>query len=135
MNTAVELIERCASRGIQLSKNGDKLRVVPASKVTPALKEALIQHKPDILAALAHEDATEYMGERVAVCVADNLPPVGIRPVFEYRVADNPAQPLILLGAIGDTLADARASLYRRFGDRLLSVKPYCWPPAPEIKQ
>jgi len=111
MNTAIhEIIQRCQCQGIQLSPNGDKLRVIPASKVTPELRAALLQHKPEILRMLPMQQT---------------------RQVFEYTLADDPHAKLIILGSIGETLAEARALLFDRFRERLLSVEPYQWPPKP----
>ncbi|MHB8403976.1 MAG: TubC N-terminal docking domain-related protein [Gammaproteobacteria bacterium] len=133
---APQLIRECRQRGIALSPNGDKLHVVPASKVTPELKEALIQHKPGILAVLAHEDATEYAAERSAICAADDLPPAHLRPIFEYCLADDPHVRLIMLGYHGETLDEARASLFDRFGfARVVGVQVYVWPSPPAVLQ
>ncbi len=139
MSIAAELIEHCHRKGIRLFPNGDKLRVVPApdKPLKPELLRTLKAHKPGILAALAHEDVADYVSERSAICEADGLRPCSLRPVFEYRLAEDPRQPLIMLGRIGQTLVEARTSLRDRFGaSRVLSVKPYHWPPPkPETLQ
>lgn len=106
----------------------------PAEKLTPDLTAAIRDHKPDILAALANEDAAEYVAERSAICEADGLPPAHLRPVFEYCLADYPGHPLIMLGRVGQTLVEARASLRDRLGaSRVLSVEFYQWPPKPGV--
>ncbi|HVC37504.1 MAG TPA: hypothetical protein VNF46_03780 [Gammaproteobacteria bacterium] len=126
----MELIQQCQQAGIQLSQHGDKLYVVPAAKLTPELKATLIQRKPDILAYLAHEDAQEYVAERVAIAAADGLPPTHLRPAFIYYLTNDPKQPLTMLGQIGQTLEQARSSLQDRFGfARVASVSDYIWPP------
>ena len=136
MNAAADLIERCHLQGISLAPRADMLAVKPANKLTAELRQALLRHKPDILAALAHEDATDYVAERSAIREADGLRPCGIRPVYEYRLADDPRQPLIMLGLVGQTLEQARASIMDRFGSaRVLSCEPYQWPPMPERLQ
>jgi hypothetical protein len=122
------IVEYCRQNGIQLSQRADKLVVRPAAKLTPDLSIAIRAHKLDLLAALAQEDAQEYIGERVAICAADGLPPAHLRPVFEYVLADDPRTRLIMLGIIGQTLAEATSSLQDRFGaERVVSVRTYRW--------
>lgn len=129
---AVHVLEVCQQRGISLTPRDGKLVAAPSDRLTDDLRQAIRAHKPEILAALAHEDAAEYVSERFAICEVDGLPACGIRPVFEYRLSENPSQPLIMLAAIGDTLAEATISLRSRFGtERVLSVRPYVWPPVP----
>jgi len=132
MTAVHEIIQRCQQHGVWLSINGDKLHVVPATKLTPELKAVLLQYKPDILAALAHEDAAEYVAERTAICAADGLPPTHLRPVFQYFLTADPGQPLIMLGTPGETLEQATESLRDRFGAaKVLDVRLYEWPPRP----
>jgi len=109
-----EIIERCQRAGIQLSLNGTKLRVMPASKVTPELKAALLQHKPEILRL---------------------LPSRQVQPVFTYYLANNPHQQLLMMGYRGETLAEARASLFDRFGPKVLSIEPYQWTPIESTRE
>lgn len=119
--SAADLIFKCRQQGIRLFTNGDKLRVVPADKLTHELKAELIQHKPEILAALA--DCEETDGLR---------PGARGRPVFEYSLANEPS-PLILLGRLGDSLAEARACLRAKFSERLIEVREYKWPRPPKV--
>jgi len=107
---APQLIQVCERRGIRLYQNGDNLRVGPASKITPALKAALLAHKPEILRL---------------------LPIRQTRLVFEYRLAYDPHARLIMLCYHGETLDEARVSLFDRFGSKVLSIEPYVWPPRP----
>jgi len=137
MNTP-QLIRDCQQQGIRLFPNGDKLRVVPppGKPLTPELLTTLKAHKPDILAALAHEDAAEYVSERSAICEANGLRPCSLRPVFEYRLNDDPHARLIMLGIIGQTLEQATESLRDRLGAfRVLSVELYQWPQRPDTYQ
>jgi len=130
---AAAIIEYCQHHGIQLFQRAGKLVVKPADKLTPHLSAAIRVHKVAILTALAHEDAQEYVAVRSAICAADGLSPCGIRPVFEYRLAADPCQPLIMLGIIGQSLEQAEASLRDRFGyARVLSIELYQWPPMPK---
>ncbi len=138
MNTAADLIQRCQRDGIRLFPNGDRLRVIgaPGKPLAPELLDTLKAHKQAVMAALACEDAAEYVAERAAICAADGLPPAHLRPVFEYILADDPRVRLIMLGIIEQTLEQATASLQDRFGAaRLLSVTVYQWPPAPAVLQ
>ena len=136
MNAAAELIQRCTRQGIQLTPHGGKLRVIaaPGKPLTPELLDTLKAYKPAILAALAHEDAVEYVNERSAICEADDLPPCGIRPVFLYVLTDDPATSLTMLGVIGQTLTQAHESLFDRYGARLLSVADYVYPPPERVQ-
>ncbi len=72
-----------------------------------------------------------FQGYKVntAIGVADSLPPCGIRPVFVFRLKDFPAEHPILLGAVGESAQEAELLLRDRFGDRLLNVALYIWPP------
>ena len=49
--SAVELIRQCRAAGVRIRPNGDRLRVeAPAGSVTPELRQALAEHKADLLA-------------------------------------------------------------------------------------
>jgi len=126
-----QIFQECRRRGLQMVPQGDKLLVSPRSLITDELRAAIRANKPDILAALAHEDATEYVAERSAICALDGLPPAHLSPVFEYHLADAPHARLIMLGYHGETLDEARASLFDRFGSKVLSIEPYIWPSRP----
>jgi hypothetical protein len=128
--TPAAIIRECQQQGIRLFPNGAKLRVVPApgKPLSPELLDTIKTYKQAVLAALADENAREYVAERSAICEADGLPPCGIRPVFEYRLTDDPHQPLIMLGVVGETLAQATEGLRDRFGAaRVLSVSVHAW--------
>jgi len=56
------------------------------------------------------------------------------RPVFTFVLTENPLQPYIMLGIVGQTVAEARASLYDRYGTRLLSVADYVYPPPERVQ-
>ena len=53
MTPAAALVASLRSRGVILEPRGDKLRVVPASAVTPEEVDALRQHKAEVLALLS----------------------------------------------------------------------------------
>jgi hypothetical protein len=50
--TAAELVETLRARGVTLEPRGDKLRLAPASAVTPEEVEALRLHKAEVLVLL-----------------------------------------------------------------------------------
>ena len=51
--TPAALVETLRARGVTIEPRGDKLRVVPASSISPEEVEALRQHKAAVLALLA----------------------------------------------------------------------------------
>ena len=86
--TPMQLLMECRRRGIELSVNGDKLRVEhPQGAVTDEIREALRRHKPALMELLrgpTAEDVAEAtqqlsargwalldstaLGEQVAIC-------------------------------------------------------------------
>jgi hypothetical protein len=50
--TATDLLSDLARRGFTLAPDGDGIRVCPASRLTEDLREAVRQHKPELLALL-----------------------------------------------------------------------------------
>ena len=86
--TPAQVLMECRRRGVELSVNGDKLRVVAEKgALTDELREALRRHKPALMELLrgpTEEDAIEatrqlnargwtlldssVLGERVALC-------------------------------------------------------------------
>jgi hypothetical protein len=64
MTNAAELLERLRGRGIELARAGDRIRFRPAHAITPEEREALAQHRAEILASLRRERyATRFDGE------------------------------------------------------------------------
>ena len=62
MNTATDLIRSLKSIGIMLSVSGDKLKVqAPAGIVTSEIKNQIVDHKPQIMAACALSDFIELV--------------------------------------------------------------------------
>lgn len=118
MNAAALLTE-ARQQGFSLSINGDKLHVKPAPP--PKLRERLLAHKLELLAALYHEDATEYVAERAAIGVADGLPAAMLRPVYRCTLRGN--RPFIVLGRVGETLDQARTELRAQFGSDFVTLE------------
>ena len=58
--TTCDLLNACGVIGIHLEVRGEQLHVgAPAGVVTPELRDALMRHKPDLLALLA--PVTEFI--------------------------------------------------------------------------
>lgn len=52
--TAAELMDKLERLGVKLSISGDKLRLqAPVGVITPELKEAVLKHKPALMALLS----------------------------------------------------------------------------------
>ncbi len=61
--TATDLLTSCRAAGIILAADGDSLAVdAPAGALTPALRDTLARHKPELLALLAPVDYVTYGG-------------------------------------------------------------------------
>lgn len=57
--SAPMLLEQLRREGFQLCVEGDRLRIRPVDRLTPALREALARRKPELLALLA--PVSEYV--------------------------------------------------------------------------
>jgi len=58
--TAVEVLTELERLNVKVSLNGDKLRLqAPVGVITPALKEAILEHKPELIAVLSGEGCEE----------------------------------------------------------------------------
>jgi hypothetical protein len=51
--TSVDVLKEAAARGLSLSRFGEKLRVIPAARLTPEFAEILSSHKSYLLAMLS----------------------------------------------------------------------------------
>lgn len=127
------LLAETQKRGFRLSINGGKLHIEPWPR-DEKLLEKLREHKRELLAALATENAQEYMNERTAICAADGLPTKTQRPVFEYQLAGSSTW-LIALGQSDDTIKSMRRAIQTWAGGRLREVRRYRFPPPPERLQ
>jgi hypothetical protein len=54
--TATELLDDLACRGFTLAREGDGIRLTPATRLTVDLRQAIAAHKPALLALLAGPD-------------------------------------------------------------------------------
>ena len=89
--------------GFNLSVHGEKLKVVPFSKLTESQVIYLKDHKPEIVAELKKDESTTL-------------------GVFVYRITDTPESELVMI-APDTTLEEAERELRLRYDDRLLSVR------------
>jgi hypothetical protein len=56
---APALLQQLRAAGFELTADGDRLRIRPADRVTPALRDQIARHKSELLAALA--PVTEFV--------------------------------------------------------------------------
>jgi len=147
MNIVTQLIEECTQRGIALVLEEGHVFIRPASNLPDDLRQRLRANKHGILAALSAA-AQQPRGVTVVTEItaqnnkvqqqaqqpAKPAPGAMIRPVFTYVLRENAAQPYIMMGIIGQTVAEARASLYDRYGERLLWVDDYLYPPPGRVQ-
>lgn len=128
-----QILHECTRQNIRLSQNGDFLRVqAPRGVLTPKLKNALSQHKAEILHLLAaNENLREHTEERAAIQECDGeLSRTEAEQearkvkVYEYRLTDNPEVWLTKITPNYD-LQQAERSCRLVFGDRLLEVREY----------
>lgn len=99
MNTA-SLLREFADAGITLTADGDKLHYsAPADAVTPEVRQRLLDHKPELLAALAKPEPTpKQTAELVPVPVAT---PAAVRARL-LELADAYGYPRGLVDALND---------------------------------
>ena len=79
--TAAAMIAELAQAGIHLSRHGDRLHVeAKPGTVTPAIREQLAAHKPELLALLEHPYAIRTrllnlaLSEGLSASVVDTIP-------------------------------------------------------------
>ncbi|MBI2862628.1 MAG: hypothetical protein HYX89_07400 [Chloroflexi bacterium] len=67
---AVELLAQLQKLGIRVEKAGDKLRLIPGSKVPPELVQVVQANKQEIIAVITGEDVCpEWHAEEIAAQV------------------------------------------------------------------
>lgn len=65
------LLDHLRTLGFTIEPDGDTLIVSPASRLTDALREAIRQAKPDVLALLWADSLREHFEERAAILECD----------------------------------------------------------------
>ena len=87
--TAETLIRDLSRRGVRLSRNGENLSIVaPRGTLTPEIRQALVEAKPAILAALTASDLRAKLeslalDEGIAAASVRSLPTVDVEACAE----------------------------------------------------
>ncbi len=98
--TAVELLTELRERGIFIETSGNRLRIdAPRGAVTPELREALVEHKSQVIALIAITDTD--IAWRVKAMLPQ-IPDVGPIPFLVAREAVEPQKECCL--SCGDPL-------------------------------
>jgi hypothetical protein len=98
---AATLLARLRAAGVSLERHGDRIRYVPAERVSPSDREALRVHKAEVLRLL--EDAADP-SERPAFAAADGAE---LRTRYRDDLTPGERQRLHAEAASGDPLAAA----------------------------
>ncbi len=68
----MQLLQELQDRGFKVSVvNGDTLKIVPGSKLTPGLTERLKAHKPELIQILSTELPANYYDKHVEAAIAE----------------------------------------------------------------
>ena len=68
----MQLLQELQNRGFKVSVvNGDTLKVIPGSKLTPELTERLKAHKPELIQILSTELPVNYYGKHIEAAIAE----------------------------------------------------------------
>lgn len=68
----MELLQELKAKGFELSVvNGDTLKIVPGSKLTPELTERLKAHKPELIKSLSAELPADYYDNHVRAAIKE----------------------------------------------------------------
>lgn len=140
---AVESLHTLHGQGFEISSEGRRLVVSPASRLTDEIRALIRQHKTEWLALLSahaepppltadqHNGIQEAITERAAIQEHDgglsrsqaDLQATRAMRIYRYRVADHPHEWLTLI-APGCDLEEARRTLVGQFGAaRLIAVE------------
>ena len=103
---ASEVVERLVARGVLLVVAGDRLRFRPRGAVTPELREALIEHKAEVVRLLEVE---EHQVRWRAEVMRAQVPPSGQIPFLVAR-RSVPEEPGACLSC-GEILGHGRPSI------------------------
>lgn len=106
--TAAEVLQQARQYGVEVIPNGQRLRLRAPQEPPAEVVEVLRAHKGELLAWLTRDDSGPAH-----------------RAVIEYRIPESGGRWVVLLGAPGETYESAAEGLRRRYGDRLLDVRPY----------
>jgi tubulysin polyketide synthase-like protein len=93
---AIELLDELTDRGVQLVSGNGRLRFQPKRLVTPELRQALIDHKAELIALLAREKAAVRWR---AEAMRPRVPPTGpIPPMYARRLSRVPSNGCLSCG-------------------------------------
>lgn len=147
--SAAEILHTLTDQGFTLAVDGDRLTVSPSSRLTDPMRAAIRQHKPEIVALLAANDAAvpdpppltaddqaaiqESIAERAAILTFDagltraeaEATAQSAMRVYQALVTlpDGSSPRWITLLAPGCDLAEARQTLAHQFGaERVMEV-------------
>ena len=68
----MQLLQELQEKGFKISVvNGDTLKVIPGSKLTPELTERLKAHKPELIQILSTELPVNYYGKHIEAAIAE----------------------------------------------------------------
>ena len=68
----MQLLQELQNRGFKVSVvNGDTLKVIPGSKLTPELTERLKAHKPELIQILSAELSHNYYDRHIQAIIAE----------------------------------------------------------------
>ena len=68
----MQLLQELQEKGFKISVvNGDTLKVIPGSKLTPGLTERLKTHKPELIQILSVELPSDYYDKHVEAAIAE----------------------------------------------------------------
>lgn len=138
------LLDEARKAGVQLYVEGNRLRVKGAS-ISPELRARIVEHKAALLAELQganvadaleraeleDENAREHFEERAAIHEYDAGMPrpeaerQAARAMVAYRTKHDPERELLVIAPAGETAEQEIAALHERFGDMLISARPY----------
>lgn len=87
MTGAIELLGDLRRRGLDLVRDGDKIKYRPRNALPPGLRAAMAEHKQELLALLAADDAEVRWR---AEAMRPRVPPAGPIPPMYARLLPSP---------------------------------------------
>jgi hypothetical protein len=135
----MDILQELNLAGLSVSLEGDRVKVENPGRLTNGLRDLIRSHKPDIVSRLSKARAAqnsemqqairEQVEERAAIKEYDGgLPRAeaerqadSAARAYCYRLTDKPNSELWVIMS-GTNLVEAKASLERRFGIRLVAV-------------
>jgi hypothetical protein len=110
--SAIQLIRQCRAAGIYLQARGDRLHIeAPPGSLTPELRQALVDHKADLLALHVIRVRLRTLGASLGIprAVVDELPVEELEATAEQAALCESH-----LDGYGDPLAQSLLIFYLR---------------------